>query len=139
MTVDELKEAGKALYGYGWQTALASSLGIDGSTVRRWIGSGVGIPAPASAAIRCMASNARMRATLLALHLPDKDDPAAFRIIHRSHIEKEAFRAAVRDRGYQAIDTGDRSMESIVCPMGMQTEEAVAVLTIDDDGSVHRS
>lgn len=53
MSPDELKEAGRALYGNGWQTRLAENLGVDGSTVRRWVSGSVPVPNPAAAAIRC--------------------------------------------------------------------------------------
>lgn len=141
MTVGELKEAGKALYGYGWQTALASSLGVDGSTVRRWIGSGVGVPAPASAAIRGMAANARMRAALLALHLPANGAGTAFRVDHRTLLEKVAFSTAARARGYRMLDDGSRSMTSIAHPDGGSddAQAAVATLNVDEDGTVHLS
>lgn len=53
MSPQDLAEAGRALYGYGWQTRLAEALGVDGSTVRRWVSGAVPIPGPAAAAIRC--------------------------------------------------------------------------------------
>lgn len=53
MTPDELKEAGWTLFGNGWQTRLAERLGVDGSTVRRWVSGAVPVPNPAAAAIRC--------------------------------------------------------------------------------------
>ena len=53
MTPDELKEAGRSLYGHGWQTKLAHELNVDTSTVRRWVSGSVPIPGPAAAAIRC--------------------------------------------------------------------------------------
>ncbi len=53
MTADELKLAGRALYGHGWQTRLADELDVDGSTVRRWVSGQVPVPGPAAAAIRC--------------------------------------------------------------------------------------
>ena len=44
------------LYGEkGWQAFLANALGVDGSTVRRWVSGAVPIPGPAAAAIRCFA------------------------------------------------------------------------------------
>lgn len=59
MSADELKEAGRALFGHGWQTRLAEQLGVDGSTVRRWVSGAVPVPNPAAAAIRCFLHVAR--------------------------------------------------------------------------------
>jgi hypothetical protein len=53
MTAADLKKAGPKLFGYGWQTRMAESLGVDGSTVRRWVSGAVPIPNPAAAAILC--------------------------------------------------------------------------------------
>lgn len=53
MNADELKEAGRELFGHGWQTRLAERLGVDGSTVRRWVSGAVPVPNPAAVAIRC--------------------------------------------------------------------------------------
>lgn len=54
VTPDELRESGVRLYGErGWQTRLAESLGVDGSTVRRWVSGAVPIPNPVEAAIKC--------------------------------------------------------------------------------------
>lgn len=58
MTPDELKSAGQALYGRGWQTRLAEALGADGSTVRRWVSGAVPVPNIAAAAIRCFLDRA---------------------------------------------------------------------------------
>ena len=55
MTTKELKEIGPKLFGFGWQTRMAEALGVDGSTVRRWVSGGVAMPGPAVAAIRCFA------------------------------------------------------------------------------------
>ena len=52
MSADELKQAGRELFGHGWQTRLAERLGVDGSTVRRWVSGAVPVPNPAAAAIR---------------------------------------------------------------------------------------
>ena len=41
MTPEELRSAGRELYGYGWQTRLAEALMIDSSTVRRWVSGAV--------------------------------------------------------------------------------------------------
>ncbi len=53
MSPDELKSLGPTLYAKGWQTRLAEALGVDGSTVRRWVSGASPIPGPAAAAIRC--------------------------------------------------------------------------------------
>ena len=53
MNATELKKVCKKLYGYGWQTRLAEQLGVDGSTVRRWVSGAVPIPNPVAAAVRC--------------------------------------------------------------------------------------
>lgn len=54
MTPDELKDAGRQLYGeYGWQTRLAEALGVNGSTIRRYISGAIPIPGPVAAAVRC--------------------------------------------------------------------------------------
>ena len=55
MTPKELKEIGARLYGFGWQTRLSEALGVEGSTVRRWVSGAVPMPGPAVAAIRCFA------------------------------------------------------------------------------------
>ena len=60
MTPDELREAGVELYGeWGWQTRLAEALGVDGSTVRRWVSGAVPIPQPVIAAIHCFLDRKR--------------------------------------------------------------------------------
>lgn len=55
MTAKELKDLGPKLFGFGWQTRMAEALGVDGSTVRRWVSGGVAMPGPAIAALRCFA------------------------------------------------------------------------------------
>ena len=57
MTPLELRDACIKLYGeWGWQTRLAEALGVDGSTVRRWVSGAVPIPNPAAAAVNCFLS-----------------------------------------------------------------------------------
>lgn len=53
MTPTELAQAGRELYGYGWQTKLAEELKVDGSTVRRWVSGAVPVPGPVEAAVNC--------------------------------------------------------------------------------------
>lgn len=61
MTPEELRECGVELFGeWGWQTRLAEALGVDGSTVRRWVSGAVPVPGPASAAIGCFVDKKRL-------------------------------------------------------------------------------
>lgn len=53
MQKEELKRIGPRLYGFGWQTRMAEALGVDTSTVRRWVSGAVPIPNPVEAALRC--------------------------------------------------------------------------------------
>lgn len=53
VTKEELADAGRKLYGRGWQTRLAEALDVDGSTVRRWVSGVIPVPGPAAAAVRC--------------------------------------------------------------------------------------
>lgn len=44
MTPDLLRDAGEALYGPRWQSALARDLGVTDRTVRRWAAGHYGLP-----------------------------------------------------------------------------------------------
>lgn len=60
MTPEQLAKAGVKLYGgWGWQTRMAEALGVDGSTVRRWVSGAVPIPGPAEAALKCFLERKR--------------------------------------------------------------------------------
>lgn len=67
MKTDHFKEIGEDLYGYGWQSRLARALGMDGSTVRRWVSGAVPVPPSASAYLRMMCSRQTTRGAYLAL------------------------------------------------------------------------
>ncbi len=55
MTPNELREIGEQLFGkWGWQTKLAYTLRIDGSTMRRWIAGNTTIPGPAEVALELL-------------------------------------------------------------------------------------
>lgn len=55
MQPQELRAAAVALYGdRGWQSRLADALGVDGSTVRRWLSGAVPVPNPAAVAVRLL-------------------------------------------------------------------------------------
>jgi DNA-binding transcriptional regulator YdaS (Cro superfamily) len=62
MTTAELRRICIGLYGdRAWQTRLAEALGVDGSTVRRWVSGAVPIPGPVAAAIACFAEKQSCR------------------------------------------------------------------------------
>lgn len=62
MTPKQLERAAVFLYGdYGWQTRLAEALGVDGSTVRRWVSGAVPIPNPVEAAVNCFVDRKRLQ------------------------------------------------------------------------------
>jgi len=52
MTGDELKSTAIKIYGkWGWQTKLAAALGVNASSVRRWVSGELPVPGPVSAAV----------------------------------------------------------------------------------------
>lgn len=60
MTPQQLAEIGVELYGdRAWQTRMAEALGVDGSTVRRWVSGAVPVPTTAAAALRCFIDRKR--------------------------------------------------------------------------------
>lgn len=62
VTPDELRDLCIKLYGeWGWQTRLAEALGVDGSSVRRWVSGAVPIPGPVAAAVRCFSDRDKGR------------------------------------------------------------------------------
>ena len=55
MSPDSLRAAGEALWGrWGWQTRMAETLRVDGSTVRRWLSGATHIPGPAMVALELL-------------------------------------------------------------------------------------
>lgn len=55
MTSEQLREIGEYLYGsWGWQTKMAETLRVDGSTVRRWLAGKVVIPGPVEVALELL-------------------------------------------------------------------------------------
>lgn len=62
MTAKQLTEIGEKLYGRGWQTRMAEALGVDPSTVRRWVSGAVPVPTTAAAALRCFVDRAEFKA-----------------------------------------------------------------------------
>lgn len=61
MTGEELKQAGIRLFGErGWQSALASRLGIDRTQIWRYV-SNNNVPGPVAAAVECWLGNLQNR------------------------------------------------------------------------------
>lgn len=55
MSPDELRATGERLWGrWGWQTRMAETLRVDGSTVRRWLSGATAIPGPAEVALELL-------------------------------------------------------------------------------------
>jgi hypothetical protein len=65
MENDEFKRVGEDLFGQGWQTRLARALGVDGSTVRRWVGSAVPVPPQIAAFLDLLGSRQEARGALV--------------------------------------------------------------------------
>lgn len=65
MSPEDFGAMGRALLSKGWQTRLADMLEVDGSTIRRWVGSGMAIPPTASAFLSMMADRQETRGALI--------------------------------------------------------------------------
>lgn len=65
MQIDDFKRIGEDLFGNGWQTRLSRALGVDGSTVRRWVGSANPLPPAVIAYLDMLASRQRTRGALV--------------------------------------------------------------------------
>lgn len=65
MENEDFKRAGEDLFGSGWQTRLARALGVDGSTVRRWVGAAVPVPPQIAAFMDLLGSRQEARGALV--------------------------------------------------------------------------
>lgn len=74
MTPDQLQEAGIYLYGPHWKGELARMLGINRSTVGRWVAGIVPITGPAAAAVICLVESKRIRTELLRGSLAEEEE-----------------------------------------------------------------
>ncbi len=54
MEIDEFSKIGADLFGSSWQTRMARALGVDGSSVRRWLSGKIPVPAVIDAYLRMM-------------------------------------------------------------------------------------
>lgn len=70
MDVEDFKRLGEDLFGNGWQTRLSRALGVDASSVRRWVGSAVPVPPTVSAFLLMMADRQEVRGALSLERLP---------------------------------------------------------------------
>jgi hypothetical protein len=64
MDVEDFKRTTEDLFGHGWQTRLARALGIDPSTVRRWVGATVPVPPSVEAFLKVVAERQEARGAL---------------------------------------------------------------------------
>lgn len=56
MTAAELIDAGERLYGQHWRQPLATRLGVNIATLRRWTSGEIAVPGPVSLAVRLLLS-----------------------------------------------------------------------------------
>jgi DNA-binding transcriptional regulator YdaS (Cro superfamily) len=65
LSPEQLRDSSQYLFGgYGWQTRLAEALGVDGSTVRRWVSGAVPVPNVAGVAITALVRVKELEAQL---------------------------------------------------------------------------
>ena len=80
MTNEHFREIGEDLYGYGWQSRLARALGMDGSTIRRWVSGSIPVPPSAEAFLEMMRSRQAARGAYVAhRHAVHDTDPKGVR------------------------------------------------------------
>lgn len=65
MEIEEFKRVGEDLFGNGWQTRMARALGIDGSTVRRWVGGSIPVPSQIVAYLELLADRQKIKGALI--------------------------------------------------------------------------
>lgn len=67
----DFRETARNLIGTGWQTRLSEALGVDGSTVRRWVGNALPVPSTVMAYLRMMVERQQARGALVFERQPD--------------------------------------------------------------------
>lgn len=65
MDINQFKAIGEDLFGHAWQTRMAKSLGIDPSTVRRWVGGAVPVPPAIVAYLKMLSDRQETRGSLI--------------------------------------------------------------------------
>lgn len=76
MDIETLKEVAADLFGNSWRTHMAKALGVDGSTVRRWLANGVEAPSYIAAYLDVLGD--RQEARGAALYGQFQSSPASF-------------------------------------------------------------
>jgi len=98
MTNDQFKEIGEDLYGYGWQSRLARALGMDGSTIRRWVSGSIPVPPSANAFLTMMTGRQIVRGAYLALLHPASEGSM------KGHRNQEALLTMKRKVSFAGVD-----------------------------------
>jgi len=65
MENEDFKRIGEDLFGHGWQTRMAKALGMDGSTIRRWVGAAVPVPPQIASYLEVLGSRQEARGALV--------------------------------------------------------------------------
>jgi hypothetical protein len=77
MNKDEFNEKAEELFGNSWQTRLARAIGVDPSSVRRWVSGAVAVPEPVTAYLSMMIERQKLRGKLAFLN-QDPECPVGF-------------------------------------------------------------
>ncbi len=70
MEIEEFSQIGTDLFGNSWQTRMARALGVDGSSVRRWLSGKVAVPPAVEAYLHTMQQRQAARGAQLFLAYP---------------------------------------------------------------------
>lgn len=70
MEIDKFSQIGADLFGNSWQTRMARSLGVDGSSVRRWLSGKIAVPPVVEAYLETMQQRQAARGAQLFLAYP---------------------------------------------------------------------
>lgn len=68
MDKDDFNKNAEELFGNSWQTRLARAIGVDPSSVRRWVSGAVAVPEPVTAYLSVMVERQKLRGKLAFLN-----------------------------------------------------------------------
>lgn len=131
MDVEGLKREGADLFGNSWQTRLARALGIDSSTVRRWISANLPLPGYVEAFLTVLAERQEALGALTLERLPlgqpiETIAPAPFEI-ERMRL-RFRFPGVEQMKPMPAITTAlDESSGSVLLSLDGSPEDAIGV------------